>query len=77
MLQTGFIGFIVLMFPLLSISFKLAKINGKNAIVFFCFLIAILVHECFEVTLTQNMIICGLQMWLILGIGCSLEKRKN
>lgn len=77
MLQVGIVGFVVLMAPLLFISLRLACIKSKLSIVFFCFLILILIHECFEVTFTQNMIISGLPMWFLLGVGFHENRMNN
>ena len=41
---------------------------GAHAI---AFVFAILLHECFEVTLTQNFLVVGMGMWFLLGIGCN------
>ena len=39
------------------------------SITFMCFLFFILLHECFEISLTQNLLYIGLMMWFLLGLG--------
>ena len=76
-LQVGIVGFVILIFPLFLISRKLTNINNSKIIGFFSFLIAILFHECFEITLTQNMLISGLAIWFIFGIGYGMVMKKK
>lgn len=70
-LQVGFAGFALLFVPLLHIAIKMIKDKNVSSLSIssLCFLLVVLFHECFEVSLTQNLIICGLQMWFIIGMG--------
>lgn len=76
LIQAGIVGIATLFFVLVMI-FKELKKSLDNIITrnTFAFFIGILVHECFEVSLTQNNLTTGLFYWLILGIGLNYSSK--
>jgi O-antigen ligase len=72
-LQVGFVGFVLIFAPLFCAAVKMIKSRNISTVSIssFCFLLVVLFHECFEVSLTQNFLVCGLQMWFIIGVGCN------
>ncbi len=79
-LQTGLTGLILLLLFLFIIweSFWKNRYDPKVILVS-SFFISILIHQTFEVTLTQNQFGIGLLQWMIIGFGLnySLNKPKN
>lgn len=82
-LQSGLIGLGLLMVVIVTIYRRLSKIEVKPySRLSACFIIAVLVHESFEICLTQNAIAFGFMMWFMMGLGCNLnlqttEEKKN
>ena len=69
-LQTGIVG----IFLLLSFFFLIWKTlwknrNDRKVVLVSSFFIGIIVHQTFEVTLTQNHFVIGLLQWMIIGFG--------
>jgi len=67
-LQCGIVGLGLLGNILLTISRKV--FNSRDpwyAVIGLASMISIILHECFEACLVQNMLVAGLQMWLMLG----------
>lgn len=69
-LQTGIVG----IFLLLSFFFFIWKTlwknrNDRKVVLVSSFFIGIIVHQTFEVTLTQNQFVIGLLQWMIIGFG--------
>lgn len=77
-LQSGWVGFGLLFLILFSIwqRFRIGIIN-KEVRLTAAFLIAIIVHQTFEISLTQNNIVIGILQWLILAIGTSYTLKYN
>ncbi len=72
-LQSGLIGLSLLVMVIVSIYRRLVKIEESSySILSACFIMAVLVHESFEICLTQNAIAFGFMMWFIMGLGCNL-----
>lgn len=69
-LQTGLIGVFLLALFLFFIwkSFYKNRHDPKVILVS-CFFVGILIHQSFEVTLTQNQFALGLLQWMIIGFG--------
>jgi len=71
-LQTGFIGFLVFMLILFMIWKTLwLKRNDIKVAITAMFFVGIVIHQVFEVSLTQNNFSLGLLQWMIIGIGLS------
>ncbi|MEX2948675.1 O-antigen ligase family protein [Staphylococcus warneri] len=72
LLQIGYIGFVCFILLMFVIWMKLT--SEKNDFIVRlsgAFMIGILVHENFEITLFQNQLSIGMLQWMILGIGLS------
>lgn len=71
-LQIGIIGLMVMVLIIKKI---LYAITFNDNIFLSCrilpFVYAIIFHECFEVSLTQNLLVSGLMMWFVMGLGCN------
>ena len=82
-LQSGLIGLTLLVVVIVTIYRRLSEIEVKPySRLSECFIIAVLVHESFEICLTQNAITFGFMMWFMMGLGCNLnlqttEEKKN
>lgn len=72
-LQSGIIGLIFVLAVLLLLLMRISKANNWSACVGVAFVVALIVHECFEVSLTQNNIQYGLMFWVIIAIAVSLS----
>lgn len=77
-LQSGLIGILLLLFFFFTIWKTLWK-NKKDPRVMIssCFFISIIVHQTFEVTLTQNQFSIGLLQWMIVGFGLAFALNKS
>jgi len=77
-LQTGIIGVLLLALFLFFVwkSFYKNRHDPKIILVS-CFFIGILIHQSFEVTLTQNQFALGLLQWIIIGFGLNYALNKN
>lgn len=73
-LQMGIVGVIFLSILILTIQSRIAR--GENPLwrISASFFAALILHECFEVSLTQNNLAVGLASWFIFGIMLS-ERR--
>lgn len=72
LMQIGYVGFSVLIIILFTIWMRLTSVKDD----FFvrlsgAYMIAILVHQNFEITLFQNQLSIGMLQWLIIAIGLS------
>lgn len=76
MLQSGIIGLALFLGLLWAMLRKMAN-NTEIGIIGSCVLIAMLLHDCFEVSLTQNNLDYSLLLWGFWGIVLSLERRHN
>ena len=56
---------------------RLGKEGGWQACVGASLLVGVLVHECFEVSLTQNNFDVGLLFWVVLGISVSASSLRT
>lgn len=71
-LQSGIIGLLLLVAFVSSIYMKLGNLRIKTySNLSMCFILGLLIHECFEICLTQNAIVIGYMMWFIMGLGCN------
>lgn len=70
-LQSGFVGMFFIIFIIISILIRTLKYKSINSVVFYVFIMIIVFHEFFEISLTQNMLVGGLGMWFIMGLGCN------
>lgn len=69
-LQEGLVGLLLLLVILARISYCLLKRQqSQHTIISLSFMFLIILHECFEISLTQNIMFIGLMMWFVLGIG--------
>lgn len=77
-LQTGIIGISLLLIFLFFIwrSFWKNRHDSK-VILASCFFIGVIIHQLFEVTLTQNQFGIGLLQWIIIGFGLNFALNKN
>ena len=73
-LQMGITGLILMAIFLLVVQYRIAKGDNPLWRISVSFFIALIFHECFEVSLTQNNLAVGLISWLIFGIMLS-ERR--
>lgn len=80
LMQIGYVGFSVLIIILFTIWMRLTSVKDD----FFvrlsgAYMIAILVHQNFEITLFQNQLSIGILQWLIIAIGLSriFNKKKE
>lgn len=74
-LQTGFVGLVLfLMFG--YILYKQTK-NSNDKTIGCAYICAIIIHECFEVTLTQNEFATGIIFWMLIGIITNPNNRKQ
>ncbi len=68
-LQTGVVGLVLLLNILVKIFKKLArKVDSWSSVIGVACIASIIVHECFEACLVQNMLVAGVQMWFVLGV---------
>ena len=68
-IQSGMVGLLLLFNILISISKNVIK--NKNCwfnSVGIALIVSIILHECFEACLVQNMLVAGLQMWFLMGL---------
>lgn len=71
-LQSGIIGLGLLLLIIIQIFLQcLKRCDNRNCQFVIAFIMALMIHECFEVSLTQNLIVCGMEMWFVLGLGCN------
>lgn len=75
LLQSGIIGLLLLLSTLFSILIALTKNKNRISYVSVGLLLGMLVHESFEVSLTQNNLATGLIIWALLAIGISKESQ--
>lgn len=75
LLQSGIIGLLLLLSTLFSILIALTKNKNRISYVSVGLLLGMLVHESFEVSLTQNNLATGLIIWALLAIGVSKESQ--
>lgn len=77
-LQVGLIGvsLLILFFFVIWKSFWKNRFDIKVRLTS-CFFVGILIHQTFEVTLTQNQFSIGLVQWLIVAFGLSFTLKKN
>ena len=79
-LQTGIVGLALLINILVTICRKMISKNDPwFSVVGIACVVSIILHECFEACLVQNMLAAGLQMWFIMGllINKSIVKKAN
>jgi len=77
-LQTGVTGLVLLMGVLGSISGRLIqKRHAWFSVAGVACIAGILVHECFESCLVQNMLVAGLQMWFVMGLCLNETMKEN
>lgn len=77
-LQCGWIGVIILLIFLHKIYVMCRKNGTKESYVAMAYLLGMLTHQCFEVSITQNNWPQGFFLWFILGLGMSnVEAREN
>lgn len=73
-LQTGIIGLAFIVALLWSVLGRLGKNRCWRSCVGIALSVSILVHECFEVSLTQNNFDVGLLFWVLMGIAISVSR---
>ena len=69
--QSGYLGLSLLILFLFKIYQRILSNLNPRTVFTACFILSILIHEMFEVSLTQNNWDQGLVFWLIMGIGLS------
>ena len=74
LLQSGIIGLLLLLSTLFSVLIALTKNKNILSYVSVGLLLGMLVHEAFEVSLTQNNLATGLIIWALLAIGISSKE---
>lgn len=71
-LQSGFVGLILLVIVIVTIFRRITRFDLKPySRLSACFIMAVLIHESFEICLTQNAIVFGYMMWFMMGLGCN------
>ena len=75
-LQSGVVGLTLLFFLFWTIRGKLIECGDFNSCVGASLLLAMLVHECLEVSLTQNNFTYGLLIWAVIGVSLALGKNR-
>lgn len=70
-LQVGIIGLVFVLAFLWIVLDRLGRAGGWQACVGASLVIGILVHECLEVSLTQNNFDVGLLFWVVMGVSMS------
>ena len=75
LLQSGIVG-LFLLIVLFVIIWNILYSYRENVISrnTMAYLLAVMIWQCFEVSITQNNLSTGLMVWLILGIGISLSQ---
>lgn len=77
LLQSGIIG-LFLVLALLYLAYRrLSMENSWSSCIGAAMIVALLVHECFEVVLTQNNFIYGLMYWAVIAIALSISNRTS
>lgn len=71
-LQSGVVGLLLLLCLFWMIRGKLVECGDFSSRVGVSLLLAMLVHECLEVSLTQNNFTYGLLIWTVIGISLAL-----
>lgn len=71
-LQSGVVGLFLLLCLFWTIRGKLVECGDFSSCVGASLLLAMLVHECLEVSLTQNNFTYGLLIWAVIGISLAL-----
>ncbi len=77
MLQSGVVGLTLVVTLLFAILRELEHYRSPVACVGISLIVALLVHECFEVTLTQNNFSFGVMYWVLFAVAlsaCRVEK---
>lgn len=77
-IQMGLIGvfFLIMIFNSIICMCANNHSNSMRSIVL-TFMFILIFHECFEITLTQNLVSIGLVSWFIMGIGCNFRINQN
>ncbi|GKV64674.1 hypothetical protein NCCP2331_08270 [Sporosarcina sp. NCCP-2331] len=77
-LQNGYIGLALLLLLFFIIWISFWKVRKDNTIkLVSSFFIAILIHQLFEVSFTQNQLTVGMLQWLIISVGFSVLLAKK
>ena len=76
-LQSGVVGLLLVVSVLLLLLKRVSRRVSWPNCVGAAFIICLLVHECFEVALTQNNFTYGLMYWAIIAISISLSQRTD
>lgn len=76
-LQSGAVGLVFVLLLLWLVLERLGKEGGWQACVGASLLVGVLVHECLEVSLTQNNFDVGLLFWVVLGISVSASSLRT
>lgn len=70
LMQQGFVGLGLFLLLIWTIIKELNIRNTNiNVVISISFLFTLIIHECFEVCLTQNLMFIGLMFWFFIGIG--------
>lgn len=78
LIQMGFTGFILMIGMMGIIWSALCKLSGsKVARNTAAFMLAVLVWQCFEVSITQNNFTIGIVVWLVMGMGISIARNRQ
>lgn len=75
MLQSGIIGLVFVFLILLVVISRLSKHTNLIAYLGIALVIGIVVHEGFEVTLTQNNFSYGVMYWMVMGLSMAICER--
>lgn len=75
MLQTGVIGLVLLVNLLYQALRSMRKTMNRYSHIVICYLMAKMIHECFEVAITQNNWHVGMCFWVFVGI--AMAKRET
>lgn len=77
LLQSGVVG-LFLVLALLYLAYRrLSMASSWSSCIGAALIVALLVHECFEVALTQNNFIYGLMYWAVIAIALSISNRTS
>lgn len=73
MLQTGVIGLVLLINMLYQALRSMRNTMNRYSLVIICYVLAKMIHECFEVSITQNNWHVGMSFWVFIGIGMAKQ----
>lgn len=77
LLQTGVIGLLLVLLLFWTVLGSLNNASNRYTVFGSAFFLAFLLHECLEVSLTQNTLELGISVWFCLGLFVSMSQEKE